>query len=405
MTAILKASPPLGGLSDHLRKLAQGRDALDIAQFQFVGFEEIRAAYGDRWPQQKAHIKEVAAGFLRRRMDSSDLLISSGGGFVVVFGSASGSDAEAAAGQLSHGLNEFFLGGAASAPAPHVSFASHAVPVAELSQCLGDQPCVTAEHGQEPSQAFGLSQLEWRFQPVWDVKHETLSNWYVTACLASTQARLPGYQFEALAPRPHQLATVDEVAINVSEQVVQELVGQGKQALIGVSIHACTLTNLATRARVVSLIDRLDRELFRYRVIKIAGVAPGFPRLYLNEVVQLFKARALRVVVGAAWDEPDIAGLLQSGAAAVGVALPMSVVGPSAAIPPATLWAKLTADIRLAHLHKARFFVEGDIAPAMALRIGALGADNISSPRIWPLTGTADAMLKWPASRLLAAGN
>ena len=389
-------------LADRIRQLAHGRDSLDVAQFQFVGLEDIRQAYGERWPAQKARIHEVAETFLRSRLSASDLLVGANGGFVLVFGAESGAEAEVTAGQLSHGLNEFFLGVASDGPAPRFDVAHHPVPTRELANVLGDVSFVSADARPDPARPTQISALEWRFQPVWDVKRETLSNWYVAPYIRETKKRLPGYQFETGSVCGDQFAAIDESCLWLSEQAIEELVAQGKQALIGVSIHARTLTNVAARSRILSVLDHLDRELFRYRVVKIAGVAPGFPRLYLNEFVRLLKGRTGNVVIGAAWDEPDMAGLLQTGAVAVGVTLPVSIVGLAPSVSEQTVLAKLAPDVRRAHAAKVRFFVEGDIASPIARKLSAIGVDNISSPRIWPTTGTPDAMLKWPASGLAA---
>ncbi len=397
------ATPRPENTADRIRQLANGRGALDVAQFQFVGLEDICSAYGERWPQQKARIQETAAEYLRSRMDTSDLLISAGGGFVIVFGSASGAEAEVVAGQLSHGLNEFFLGKAEHASSPQFVASVHSLPVKALASCLGSAAIVAYQAAPAAAEPSGLIDIEWRYQPVWDVRSQILSNWCVAPHWKKSQTRVPGYQFESVPTHARQFAPIDESSICLSEQAIKELLSQEKQALIGISVHACTLTNTIARDRIVSLLDRLDPELSRYRVIKIAGVAPGFPRLYLNEIVRILKKRVGHVVIGAAWDEPDMAGLLQAGPAAVAVTLPASVIGPAASVPFQTLMLKLGKDVQRAHAANMRFLVEGDITCAIAVKLCTAGIDNISSPRIWPATGTPDAMLRWPSARLLAA--
>ena len=276
------------------------------------------------------------------------------------------------------------------------------VAVKELVTSLGDVDFTTAEPDVEPIESFGLPELDWRFQPVWDVKREILSNWYVTPYLKQTQRRLPGYQFESVTARPQEFVAVDEAGLWVSERAIQELIEQGKQAVIGVSIHAGSLTNDAVRSRILAALDRLDQQFVRYRVIKVAGVIPGFPRLYLKQIVEALRARTPNVVIGAAWDEPDIAGLLHIGAVAVGATLPASVLEPTSSVSLQSVAAKLRADISRAHLAKTRFFVEGAIPASLARMMSALGVDNIASSRIWPTTETPDAMLRWPASGLVA---
>jgi hypothetical protein len=401
MSTIDQNQPRADDLTARLRMMAQDRETLDVAQFQFIGLEEIQSAYGDRWPANRARIFSIAESFLKRRVDGGDLLISANNGFLVVFGAATGVAAKAAAGAMSHGLNEFFLGEVSESPCPRMTAISAPAPVKELSESLGQAKVVESEPGPLP-EAASLPNIDWRYQPVWDVRRETLSIWYTTPYSRKTMERLPGYQFENCSVSAAQYAAVDEASLWISEQAFHDLIPRGRQVLIGSSIHASTLTNLSTRARLMAAIDRLDRQFFRYRVLKIAGVAPGFPRLYLNEIVAMLRAKIPNVVIGAAWDEPDMSGLLASGPVAVGVTLPKSVVGPVAAVAPNVLLKKLTADLQSAHGAHMRFFVEGQIERDLALRLSLAGIDNIASPRVWPASGMPDGMMRWPADRLAA---
>lgn len=402
MTVTVQDKPAAAALAERLRQLAQGSSTLDVAQLQFVGLQEIREAYGDRWPQQKARIRSVAEDFLRRRMDPSDLLISADSGFVVVFGSAVGPEAEAIAGQLSQGLSDHFLGGSESNPAPSFSSSCNSVPIEGLAHCLNSTTLIPPHADVRAPSSCALPELEWRYQPIWDVKREALTSWYVSPHLKSTGKRVPGYMFENQPALARQFAAIDEACLWVSEQALKELIAQGKQALIGVSINARTLTNTQARTRIFSVLDRLEKELFRFRVVKIAGVAPGFPRLYLNEIVLALKSRGLKVVIGAAWNEPDMAGLLNIGPLAVGVALPLPITGPAAESTARALMDKLDRHQQRAHAAKVRFFVEGDMTPRLARKLIDLGVDNLSSPALWPDLGMPDAMMRWPISRLVA---
>jgi len=223
-----------------------------------------------------------------------------------------------------------------------------------------------------------------------------------TPYLLKSQARLAGYSFECGPRTLTNHAAVDEAGLLVSEQAIQKLVAQHKQALIGVSIHARSLTDLTSRPRILSVLDSLDPQLRRFRVLRIAGVAPGFPRLYLNEIVQFLKVRATNIVIVAAWDETDMAGIIQAGPAAVGVVLPTSVNGLSASITPQSLTTKLRRDVCRARIAKVRILVEGEMSPEIVRRVGAAGVDTISAACIWPAMRTPDAMLRWPAARLRA---
>ena len=89
MSIIDQNQPQADDLAARLRLMAQDRETLDVAQFQFIGLEEIQNAYGDRWPANRARIFSIAESFLKRRVDGCDLLISANNGFLVVFDGAS----------------------------------------------------------------------------------------------------------------------------------------------------------------------------------------------------------------------------------------------------------------------------------------------------------------------------
>ena len=394
----------LSNLATRLRTMAQGRDTLDVAQFQFLDLEDIRTAYGARWPENQERIQAIAEGFLRRRMDPKDLLINAGGGYLMIFGAAVGPEAVAAAGALTHGLNEFFLGETGELPTPRMGATSLQAPVASLVETLADANFV--DQPPEPTldlDAVGPQTVDWRYQAVWDVKREVLSSWYLAPHMRGTMQRVPGYQFESTSITAAQSAAIDEASFAVSETALARLISSGRPALVGTCIHISTLTNQTTRSRMLAAIDRLDRGLVRYRLLKISAIPPGFPRLYLNEIVGGLKMKIPNIVLGAAWDEPDLAGLVLSGASAVGVTLPKTVLGPTAPVPLAKLLQKLASDIQAAHAARVRYFVEGQIDRDLAVKLAATTADNIVSPKIWPPVSQPDGMVKWPSSRLAAA--
>jgi hypothetical protein len=390
-------------LAAGLRKLANGRDTLDVAQFQFVGLDEIAHAYGERWTAQRRRIEDSAETFLRQRMDASDVLVRAGGGFVIVLGSAVGPEAHAVAAQLVHGLNSFFLGEASEGGSPTFDSTVVTMSPQDLKGAFGDLEVTEREKVRELVEPLGLPDLEWGFEPSWDVKHETLSIWMATPYARTTGKRLTGYRFENFAAHPNRFLKIDEAALWIAEQALQELISAEKRTLVGATLHVGTLANLESRARILATISRLDPELHRYRIIKIAGVAPGFPRMYLKEIVGVLKSRLPHIVVSAAWDEPDIAGLVQTGVAALGFSIPPSAVtaGPLVTVP--QLMARVSDAVASAHASRVRFFVEGDIPKLLALRLARSGVDLLSSESIWATRPIPDGMVKWPSDRLIAA--
>lgn len=387
-------------LADRVRGIARGRSTLDVAKFNFIGLDEVREAYGARWEAQAAKVQDAAETYLRRRLGSSDLLVRAEGGFIAVFGAVSGNEAETATLSLLHGVNEFFLGDANQLPVPRMHAVAQSLPTSGLAEAFGD---LAIAEPPAPGLTFGLGDLEWRFQPVWDVKREVLSSWYVAPYIKYTGARMPGYLFEAGSPRAQQFWSVDEASLWVSEQALKTLDDRGKKALVGVSLHILSLTNLTVRAKLFGCIERLDHTLLKYRLFKIAAVPPGFPRMYLNEIVAGLKARLPIVVVGAAWDERDVAGLLHSGADAVGLALTLAVTNPKSPVSPSVVLGRVAEAVRLAHHAKRRLFVEGPLDRDWVIRLRDIGVDNITSPRVWSPFSEPDGMLRWSADHLTEA--
>lgn len=392
----------LGDVVSRLRAMAQERETLDIAQLQFVGLGEIQQAYGARWPEQKAKIQDAAETFLRKRIDGSDLLVRGDGGFIVLLGASVGAESHAIAAQLTHGLNSFFLGEGADQPAPRFGGAVQTFPARDIESTFGQLATLTSAGERDSSKGPNVVELEWRFEPVWDVRREILSYWYAVPFNRSSNERVPGYHFENAATNPRRLLALDEAGLWMAEQALQELLGADRQTLVGSSVHIATLTNLESRTRLFATLDRLDPDFHRYRLLRVAGVAPGFPRLYLNEVMSALRARLPNIMIGAAWDEPDIPGLVLSGPIAIGLSVPTSAVSRGLTISTHALMGKITEAVRDAHAGRVRLVTEGDVAKYLALRFARAGVDNITSQMIWPPQPMAEGMVKWPASRLAA---
>jgi len=391
----------IGDLLSRLRDMARAKETIDVAQLHFVGLEKIKRAYGDRWLDHKSRIQDAAESFLRKRIGQGDVLVRGDGGFLIVLADAMGPKAHAVTAELTHGLNAFFTGDLRESPTPRFGGAVQNIATRDLERSLrqGAAPVEPAENLAERS---GGSDLEWKFEPVWDVRKEALSYWFVTPCISSTGLRVPGYQFETAAGHTQQFVRIDEAGLWVAEQALLDLARVGRQALVGATVHAQSMTSDASRARILATIDRLNPSLHRFRIIKIAGVSQGFPRLYLKEIIGALRSRVPNVTLLAQWDEPDIASLLHPGLSGLGFVAPGSgiMTGTVTSIP--ALMLRVSEAMKLAHAARMRFFVEGAVTKYLALKFATAGVDNIASPSIWAVRGSPEGMLKWSADRLVA---
>ncbi|MDP3739495.1 MAG: hypothetical protein Q8R02_19060 [Hyphomonadaceae bacterium] len=391
-------------LADHpaerLRRIVRNRTELDVAQFRFVGLTNVEKTLG---LPTKSWTWDAVKSFLQTRLQRDDMLVRGEGGLLVVFATRIGEAAEQAAYDLAFELNTQFAANA-EGDKPQVLVAACSVPVSELANAIrtGRIDNLSSSFGDPVS--LLPSELEWRFQPVWDARREVISSYFVVPTAKGTNQRVRGYQFERMPAddRP-DYAAIDEASLKVSERALRKLRGERKRALVGLSLHINTLRREDTAGRIMSLLAGLDKDLARYRLIKIAGVEAGFPKLQLAHIVGALRARVPLVLLSAAWDEPDIDSLVKSGPSAIGFAYPDTAATALASLAESKLMSNLRAGADAAHAHGMPLYVEGVISPFLASAFREAGADYMSSPLIWTPQEAPDTVMKWPVSRLAAA--
>jgi hypothetical protein len=398
LTGVARAnSPDPEALASTLKRMANERASLDVAQFRFIGLDKIQAAYGEDWPVYRDQVRAAAHEHIVRRLGPDDLLVRGGDGFLVIYGSLSGREAELETLSLTHGLNDFFLARSAEgAPMPQVDAQSSAVPVQSLAGML-NRADVRSPPEDAINHAPRLADIEWRFQPEWDVRGEAIVGYTGVTVHCQTGERLAGYLFDPPPGRLPSLAAIDAATLQVSEEAARSLFASGKRARITTPIHITSLSNGAARAQLLSAFEMIDHDLARFRVIRIAGVTPGFPRMYLDEAINHVRRAVPNIALATAWNEPDVGALLQANVATVGFSLPPAATLPS--LQPSVL-AKVRTAVGAAHGLRKPFFVEGAITSDLAMRLSAMGVDLLSSPDIWPPVAKPEGVLKWTADRL-----
>ncbi|MBI1359398.1 MAG: hypothetical protein GC155_03845 [Alphaproteobacteria bacterium] len=398
MTAVATA-PNVESLAATLRRIARERPSLDVAQFRVIGLEEIQAAYGADWPVHRDRVRLAAHEYILKRLGEGDLLVRGGDGFLVVFGSIGGREAEIEALSLTHGLNEFFLGEEGAELSPRFVVETREVPLAELSSVL-NQAEVDVSPDAVQLRAPDPSDINWLFEPEWDVRGEAVVGYKCAGVVRSTGKSIPGYRFEPIAGRLPSLAHLDIAALKHSDEALRSLVSNGMRARITTKLHVTSLTNGPTRAKIVRALEQLDRDLLRFRAIRICGVTPGFPRIYLEDVINQLRRAVSYVAVGAVWNEPDMLTLLQSNASSVGFCLPPAPTGPGCSAPQQDLLARARTAVALAAGQKKPFFVDGPFSRDLAIRLSAIGVTQMSSKEIWPAVPEPAPMQAWTADRL-----
>ena len=391
MTCMDSESDSPGGpnLAERIRRLANGRNTIDVAQFQFIGLEAIRARYAERWNEKRDRVAQIARQFISRRIAVEDVLISGADGFLLVFGTFTGMLADAAAHRISKELNAFFLG-SPDLDDMQIEAQHQSMSVDDFANAFGAM--IAGSNDLASPARTASAEIPMGYTPVWDAQRGALSTFFTTPFDPAT-----GWPMDwNLASHRH--TDMDELKLKASEEAMRKLFASGKKALVGVGLHVSSLNSQQSLSRLMAVISKFDPALARYRVIRVSCVEPGYPRIYLEDILRVLKPRIPHVAIGLNWAEPDIASVLRLAPAAIGFTLPMGALGPHG--PKADVFARIHSAVDQARHHGVSVGVEGDLHTDQIQRFAQDGVNHICSLRAWPMRRTLPPAELWSASQL-----
>ena len=385
-------------LAERIRRLANGRNTLDVAQFQFIGIAEIRARYGERWREKHERVAMAARYFISRRIAHDDVLIAGADGFLLVFGSFTGYVAEAVARQISKDLNAFFIG-EPELDDMQIVAQHHAMSLAEFTEAFTAMMAETrAPLAEKPREQCATGVPTTRFPmgyiPLWDAQRGALATQFISPLDPATGFPL------VWDNQSHRHAAMDEHKLITSEKDMRALYAGGGRAVVGVALHVSTLNNPQSLPLIVQQMAKFDRKLSRYRVLRISCVEPGYPRIYLQDAMRAVRPHTGRIAIGLNWNEPDIGGVLKLQPAAIGFSVPTTTLANTGA--KAEVFARIAAAVEQAHAAGVMVSVEGDLHAEHAARFVRDGVNFLCSPRLWPVRAKLMAAETWPVARLEA---
>lgn len=383
----------VGGLNlaERIRRLANGRSTLDVAQFQFIGISEIRQRYGARWLEKRDRVSEVATHFITRRIAPDDVLIAGADGFLLVFGSCAGALADKTARRIATELNTFFLG-EPDLTDIQIGAQHHAMSIDDFAAAFGAMLANLhkAVEGSSPSgDTFKMG-----YTPVWNVRGGALSAFFVTPLDAATGIPL---DWDRASSRH---ADMDERKLKASEIAMRALWTSGGRAIVGVALHASTLNSQQGMSRIVQAMAGFDRRTARYRLLRVSCIEPGYPRIYLEDIMRTMRPHAPNIALGLNWQEPDLPSILNFKPTAIGFTIPPRALDHAATR--AEIHGRIATAIDQCRNHGVLVGVEGDLHAEHAMHFLQQGVSFICSPRIWPLRDQLTSAEVWPATRLLA---
>lgn len=373
-------------LAERIRRLANGRNTLDVAQFQFVGIADIRKRYGARWAEKRDRVNQIAGDFISRRIAQDDVLIAGADGFLLVFGSHAGQLAEQAARRISAELNTFFLG-EPDLDDIQISSQHHAMSIDDFAAAFGAM-LANVRQAAATSDPVAIG-----FTPVWNARGGALSAFFVTPVEAATGAPLDWDRGS------HRHAEMDQRKLKASEVAMRSLWASGGRAIVGVAVHVSTLNSQQGISRIMQTMADFDRRTARYRLLRVSCIEPGYPRIYLGDILRTMRPHAPNIALGIDLNEPDLASIVKMQPTAIGFTISSRALDQAG--PRADIHGKVAAAIELAKHHGVHVGVEGDLHPEHAMHFLQQGVSFICSPRIWPVRSNLPPAELWPATRLL----
>ena len=381
-------------LADSIRRLANGRATLDVAQFQFIGLNEIRARYGERWAAKHDRVTRVARHFISRRIAPDDVLVSGADGFLLVFGAYSGFLADTAAQQIAKELNAYFLG-EPDLDEMELNAQHHAMSIDDFAAAFGAM--LHAEPAPHPAAARSHTDIAMGYMPVWDTQRGALATHFVSP--VDPTSGLPLDWDHA----SHRHADMDERKLLASEADMRVLFAGGGRALVGAAIHVSSAHGPNALARMAQAMATFDRRLLRYRVLRISCIEPGYPRIYLEDMMRGLRPWAPRIALGLSWAEPDLASILKLHPAAIGFSLPPGSLRQAGLR--AEIQGRIAAAVEMARAQGVFVGVEGDLTAEHALHFVEAGVSHLCSPRLWPIRRTLTTAETWPRAKLETFGS
>lgn len=366
-------------LEQKLKRALAGKAAVEMGQFQFLNLEFIRERAGRDWPNVRAKTYQVSEHFIEKRLDEDDVMIRVRGGFLIIFNLIGGIEAEARVGEIADELNEFFLGQqeyarlkiegearrvptseflsimAENQPEDMPELEEEAEPQSEASEAESrpaawkasdaagprgakggrwekaehDNPLAAGRAPEWPESAFKEKDGVWDdivFQPVWDVRNQTLGHHLCSArrivdgrVLYGTDT-LMGQDSEVL------IRMLDRSVALAAQRGFQQLHAKGSSCPIIVPVHYDTLATVSQRMDYFSILQSVPKHIRRFFFLKVDDIPDGAPLAQMQELFRSMMHFGSNILAelkfGPKWDVKRFEGC---GVGLFGSALPRSV--------------------------------------------------------------------------------
>lgn len=311
---------PPDDLVAKLGRILQGRRTLLSGNIHLVGLGRIRDRLGADWPRIAARAQEIAQKSIQRACGADDIFTRYDElSFLIIFASLTPEQAQIRCHDIGAEIGQRLLGENFATEAVEVStgifeadgsLTFSAVDRRDLIKRLVEAgrkavPPSSPADDELPDFSFAridkakaLASIEVMYQPMWNLRHKAISNYFATAGSKSVF----GEQLwdDALRAEYADVLTPVEFDVFVARRVLHDAAGflaQGGRSLIGWPVHFETLATRASRDAYVELCRDIPDAVRKLLILELDGLPEGVASSRLVEMLGILRPFCRSLIV------------------------------------------------------------------------------------------------------------
>lgn len=349
------ADPDLSALENALTKISQGRTELVTGRVQLLKFDRLRKRFGSKWDRLADRVLMIIQMAIGRRLADDDVFIRHGDlGFIILFASLSQEQAELKCAliadevakrlfgsdvtsddfeirtatttvdgrialQRADNLEDLLAEMAAQLDKTDVEFVTDPQTEVEDGSGIDNEQTEMSALAYRERTPFKASDLDYVFQPVWDVSLKALSTY---GCMPARRenARILALG-EAAIPNdllPLEMLELDRAVLRTAVSELMLALDLQRKCLISIPIHYSTLGSAQRRQLYLSECRDLDDSGRTLLLFEIVGLPDGVPQSRLMELSVSLRPFSRAVLARCLVDENDFQKYKAAGITAVG---------------------------------------------------------------------------------------
>lgn len=266
-------------------------DALVAGNVQMLGFEALKERFGDAWEGMKDKVHLLTEGVIKKHITASDVfLLMNDEKFVVLFGKATRTEADATARKIAREVNAKLSGAGAGMDAVSVRPVVFEVPrddVVPLQNPATLEKSVEeaqrdAEKAEEAKVEAAKDQMVMRFWPVANVRKRLVSCYH--ADLHVPEDLDLGQGEEGASGTGAVEAALDRMVLEHAGRALTEAAGRKMRALLIVPVHFETLAAKGFRNAYLDVCKLLPRIAEQRMMLMVRELPDDVPQGRLHTI-------------------------------------------------------------------------------------------------------------------------